>query len=74
MRKTEFRGKKISAVADDGITKDVLLQYNPDIKEDIDDINKERKEKIDLLATDQGKALDKMINNAESEMADSFFK
>ncbi len=74
MRTAEFRGKKIRDVQAMGITEDILLAYNPIIKKNVDDVNVQRKEKIDLLATDQDAALDKMSANAESEMWNSIFR
>ena len=70
----EFRNKKIRDVSEYAITKDDILTYNESIKEDVEDINKLRKEKIELLEKDKTKALDKMKANVESELSDSIFK
>jgi len=47
------------------MTTDVVLQYSPEIKEDVDDLNKKRKEKLRLLDKDPNEALDKMTEMAE---------
>ncbi len=71
---SDIRGKKIYDFVEYNITSEKIREYNPDIKESMKDINKERDEIRKKLDKDPVGTLEKMKWEAEDKIANGMFE
>lgn len=68
--RNSFRDKKISETQTNDFQTNEIFLYNPDIDEEVQDINKKRDVMIEHITSDKEGTLDRMKNDAEDEIAD----